>query len=70
MMPQPKTDGATAHEGGSEQAKHGKLMVRCVRAHERCDYSFNADCPYCEPVIPLRYEDGTFAPAAGAPDEH
>jgi hypothetical protein len=37
-----------------------KLKVKCVNAHDRCAGS--APCPYCEPVTPLRYEDGTFAP--------
>lgn len=37
-----------------------KLKVKCVNAHDRCECS--SPCPYCEPVMPLRYEDGKFAP--------
>ena len=40
--------------------KHNnKLMVECVNAHQFCRDGH--ECPYCEPVRPLRYEDGTFA---------
>ena len=40
-----------------------KLMVECVNAHDRCEGS--GSCPYCEPVQPLRYENGRFAPKHG-----
>lgn len=35
-----------------------KLMVECVNAHDKC-YE-GGECPYCEPVVPLRNTDGTF----------
>jgi hypothetical protein len=38
-----------------------RLKVRCVNAHDRCD---GGPCPYCEPVHPLRGEDGRFARGA------
>lgn len=38
--------------------KH-KLIVKCVNAHDRCEGTIS--CPYCEPVFPLRTEDGRFA---------
>ena len=38
-----------------------KLMRVCSGAHDRCD-EMHGDCPYCDDVWPLRYEDGRFAP--------
>ena len=35
------------------------LMLKCVNAHDRCEGS--QPCPWCEPVMPLRDEDGKFA---------
>ena len=38
------------------------LMMKCVNAHAKC--SEGGPCPYCEPVVPLRYKDGSFAKTA------
>jgi len=39
-----------------------RLITKCVNAHDRCDGG--GPCPYCEPVWPLRTEDGRFVGAA------
>jgi hypothetical protein len=36
------------------------LMTECVNAHDRCYGGAGAPFPYCEPVWPLRTEDGRF----------
>jgi len=41
------------------------LMVKCDYLHVFCPGS--APCPYCIPVYPLRFEDGTFAPNRPSP---
>lgn len=38
------------------------LIVKCVNSHDRCYGGDGKPCPYCEPIIPLRYVDGKFAP--------
>lgn len=35
------------------------IMVKCVNAHDKCYEGGN--CPYCEPVFPLRHLNGKFA---------
>ena len=47
----------------TEQTKDGgaalqALKTRCANAHDRCD---GGPCPYCEPVAPIRFENGRFA---------
>lgn len=44
-----------------------ELMTECVGAHEFCGSM--TSCPLCEPVYPLRYEDGRFAPVEKSLDE-
>jgi hypothetical protein len=39
-----------------------RLLVKCVNAHDRCFNGAGAPCPLCEPKLPLRYEDGRYAP--------
>lgn len=38
------------------------LITRCTNTHVFCG-QINS-CPYCEPIKPLRYTDGTFANAS------
>lgn len=35
------------------------LLTKCVNAHDLCYQG--GPCPYCEPIVPLRTEDGRFA---------
>ena len=37
------------------------LRVECVNAHDRC--YLGGTCLFCEPVVPLRTNDGKFAAA-------
>ncbi len=54
---------ARAEREGRAVLVETKLMVKCVSAHDRCD---GGPCDYCEPVTPLRGENGRFAGIKGA----